>query len=81
MRKYLIVIPTKDGLGVEQLSVVKEADTREGAAQLARDLAPGTYSLLSVLRPEFVVRDSYRVVNKVVDWGTTKQPRKRKAQG
>ena len=79
MMKYLVVMATKDGLGVEQLSVVKQADTRSGIMLLAKDLDPGTYSLLSVLRPEFVVRDSYRVHAKVVDWGTSKQPRKRKA--
>ena len=78
MMKYLIIMTTKDGLGIEQLSVVKQADTRKGVELLAKDLDPGAYSLISVLRDEFVVRDSYRVHAKVVDWGSSKQPRKRK---
>ena len=79
MKRYLIVNATLDGLGVQQLSVVYERDTREEAVKAARDLAPGHYSLLSVIRDNFEVRPSQRVVQQVVDWGMTKQPRKRKA--
>jgi hypothetical protein len=43
-----------------------------------KTLEPGTYGLLSVLRPEFVVRDSHRVVQRVVEWGQTTKPRVRK---
>lgn len=81
MKRYLIVSPTLDGLGVEQLSVVHESDSREDAVKAARDLAPGHYSLLSVIREGFEVRPSQRVVQQVVDWGQTLQPRKRKGSG
>ena len=80
MKNYLIVTTTKDALGIEQLSVMKEFDTRAEAVKGCKDLECGTYSLLSVLRADFTIRDSFRVVQKVVEWGTTTHPRTRKAK-
>ena len=80
MKNYLIVMETTDGLGISQLSVIREFETRAEAVKASRDLDPGTYSLLSTLRPNFEVRDSHRVVSRVVDWGITSKPRPRKAK-
>lgn len=80
MKGYLIVMETIDGMGTSQLSVVHEFDSRAEAVKASRTLDPGTYSLLSTLRPNFVVRDSHRVVQRVVDWGQTAKPRPRRAK-
>lgn len=80
MKNYLIVMETTDGFGVSQLSVVSEFETRAEAVKASKALPEGTYSLLSTLRPNFTVRDSHRVVSRVVDWGQTSKPRPRKAK-
>lgn len=76
MKSYLIVSTNEDT--TDALYVVGDFDTRDEATKFAKDLTPGTYSLLSVLRPNFVVRESMKVVRQVVDWGTTAKPRVRK---
>ena len=65
---------------VPTLEILATFTTRKEAIAGCRELEHGQYTLVSILR-DFEVRDSQRVVQRVVEWGPTSQPRKRKAKG
>ena len=74
--KYIIVRGHTDF--EPMLQVVGTFFSRKNAIRECKNLPPGTYSLLSVLRPGFEVVAGERVSYNVVKWGSTMQPRPRR---
>lgn len=75
MKQYMVLV--KLATNPDAFEARAAGSSRAEVIEAARDLPDGTYYLVSVLRP-IEVRPSTRVVQKVVELGSTLQPRSRK---